>query len=959
MGVKLAAYMIAVALCAAGCANAAPKLTREGAQIVVEGAAYRLSLTENTLDFMLSLKQADGTWGDIAKHPGAINFGRMAGDSSFTGNGARATVRIEERDGLVVIGRQAVVDPVQGVTMQVHYLCEDGGVLMGLQVTHPQGTVAGSDWAPPRIGLDPQAWDGYAFWAADGVRHEGQIAELKPQPGYAGVSPWGRNGDTVDRLSAQMPALIVTSGKRGAALGVVYVDYPGAWAGCSGFVQAYNNTSWYLYAGMSPAGRTVRWAWLAPFEQDQARQATLAADLAARGAQMVQSFTPIAPPVPAEWNRALPDFPAELRRTRPVEDINDAIVYTMNETTNNDYGVTLARKVGSDMLVRGWFKWNQRPPVDRWAPVVPQIHDMGALFGGGITCSALYDTENGITREQLLDMATRNPAGELVDAWGERGTRHGSLSCPRYIDYLLRWCKEQIDAGVDYLFMDEHTAALSGLEGYDDHSLADFRTYLLTVCATTKDWGPTDPRWKTELGVARDDPRICPDGTMNSFAYREHLRKLGLFEKPTDGANALGRFWGGFRSWRDDRAWKQLTDGIRAYAAAKGRRVLISANGIARYVDLQVLGVWGAWRTPGGHIDLSDNQIPYWRSLVVRGEATAGKKVPVVLFHDWGFGDPPFPWMAVAAAERDVWMRTRGAEIYAAGGFFAFPVLGPFGCDAGRDGTLGTIAQQSAFYRRNADLFLKGRYLCSDRLKGDADKLSLAAWWSDARQALAVHVINRDVREGVLMTREKATVRLPLGQLPTAAKVVSPDFEGERVASCRLVDGELEVTLPGLEAYSVVILTFATPPDAKALADPMRIGLSGRWDRPTRSEFQILPGGAVRDPGELNAFLQGMLHTELRNPPTFIANALKPGTLTVHVRAVATAGAKLQWSVDGEVAKTVDLPDKDGANDGNAAEYNQEITFAIPVGRHRLTLDNVGGDWATLTWVQVEGDFGE
>lgn len=942
----------------AGCAHCAPTVTYPGGQIVVEGAAYRLILDETSLDLMLSLKRPDGTWADIAKNTAAINFGRLSGNNPCIGNGARATLKIEERDGLVLIGRRAIADPVLGIEMQVHYWCEDRGVLVNLQVTQEQPAV-GSDWSPPRIGLDPQAWDGYAFWAADGVRHEGQIAELQPQPGYAGVSPWGRNGDTVDRFSAQRPALVVCSSARAVALGVVYVDYPTAWAGCSGFLQAYNATSWYLYAGMGPAGSARRWAWLAPFSQDPAEQAALAADLAARGAEIVQSFTPIAPPIPPDWTKPLPDFPAELRHTQPVENINDAIVYTMAETTNSDYGVTLVRKVGPDVLVRGWFKWHQRPPVETWAPVVSKVHELGALFGGGITCSALYDRENGITREQLLDMATRNPAGELVDAWGEAGLRHGSLSSPAYLDYLFRWCREQMDAGVDYLFMDEHTAALSGLEGYDDWSLRDFRTYLLTVCPATKEWGPTDSRWKSELGVALDDPQVCPDGTMGSFDYRAHMRKLGVLDKPTAVSNALGRFWGAFRSWRDDRAWKQLTDRIRQYAASRGRRVLISANGIARYVDLQVLGVWGAWRTPGGHIDLSDNQIAYWRSLVMRGEAVAGKKVPVVFFHDWGFGDPPFPWMAVAASERGVWMRTRGAEIYAAGGFFAFPVLGPFGCDAARDGTLETIARQSAFYHRNQDLFLKGRYLCADRLKANEDKLSLAAWWCEGRQALVLHAINRDVRDGVLFPRESVTVKVPLGQLPTNAVVRSPDFDGEKPASCRLADGQLQVTFPGVEAYSVAVLTFSTAPDLQGLTDPVRINLTGRWEAPMRSEFRVLPGGAVQGAEDLNGFLQGMLHTELRNPPTFVVNALKPGTLTAHVRAVATAGAKLQWSVDGNLSQTVDLPDKDGKNDGNTPEYDQDVVFVIPAGHHRLTLDNVGGDWATITWLQFEGEFGE
>ena len=103
--------------------------------------------------------------------------------------------------------------------------------------------------------------------------------------------------------------------------------------------------------------------------------------------------------------------------------------------------------------------------------------------------------------------------------------------------------------------------------------------------------------------------------------------------------------------------------------------------------------------------------------------------MPVVLFHDWGFGDPPFPWLAVPPSERETWMRVRGAEIYAAGGFFAFPVLGPFGCDAAKDGTLGEIARQTAFYQAHRDLYLRARYIGSEAVTSSEDRLSLAAWW--------------------------------------------------------------------------------------------------------------------------------------------------------------------------------------------------------------------------------------
>ena len=81
------------------------------------------------------------------------------------------------------------------------------------------------------------------------------------------------------------------------------------------------------------------------------------------------------------------------------------------------------------------------------------------------------------------------------------------------------------------------------------------------------------------------------------------MGKKGLFETPMSSSNPLAESWAQFRSWRDDRAWRWLTDRIRAYAGEKGRTVYISANGIAKYVDLQVLGVWGNWAMRDGHID--------------------------------------------------------------------------------------------------------------------------------------------------------------------------------------------------------------------------------------------------------------------------------------------------------------------------------------------------------------------
>ena len=72
----------------------------------------------------------------------------------------------------------------------------------------------------------------------------------------------------------------------------------------------------------------------------------------------------------------------------------------------------------------------------------------------------------------------------------------------------------------------------------------------------------------------------------------------------------------------------------------------------------------------------------------------------------------------------------------------------------------------------------------------------------------------------------------------------------------------------------------------------------------------------------------------------------------VHIQAVAAAGARLQVSIDGEVPQTVDLPDLDGKNDGAAGEYGKDYSFALPAGEHKVTVDNVGRDWAVVSWYE-------
>lgn len=904
------ASLLAAFLALAAIVCAAPTLDQKPAELRVTAQGYRIKFQRHSSEFDVELRDAKGGWRRVARKFAQPEFSLVDDAGLQTTEGLSAQVAHEVRDGSVVVGTTIVLSAEPHRVLRLHFICEDDGVLIRFALDGADISEKARCWAMPRLPLDEPLFDTYAFWREPDEFRSGAIASLGQHNAYAGVSAWGQRGDTAARLSSKHPAVIAQAGEKRTGIGIVFLRYAEDWQPVGSFVQRHTPTSLFLYPAIAPARAAANglWAWLAPFaENDAAGMAAKVERLVARGGKLRHEFHPIAPEPDPRWLQPVPDFPAALRRQKPVTDIRDAVVYTVHETMDSDHGIRAGAKAGSDVWIRAWFKWNQARDYAAMTHLPPKAHALGALFGGGITCSALYHGENGLTEAQVLDMATRGPDGRLVDAWGERNCRHGTLSNPAYLEYLLSWCRRQIDAGVDYLFMDEINAALQADEGFDDYSLRDYRAWL---------------------------------------------EKRGLAYQPPSPGKPPAE-WHAFRRDRDDRAWKWLTDAIRSHAAGKNRRVLISGNGLARYVDLQVLGVWGNWRSKDGAVDLAESQINDWASTVTAGRALAGARVPVVFFHDWGFNG--FPWMEVPPPERELWMRVRGAEIYAAGAFFAFPVHGPMGNDALRDGTIHEVARQTAFYQRHKALYLGARLLGSEPIETDAPLLSTALWRRDDPPALLLHVINRETKDSQPIRRKNVEIKLPTAKAPKAVRIVSPDWDGERRGTARVKDGRVVVALPSLDAYTVAILDYDRLPEVK-LSSPRTVP-TAQWGRPERSEFTVESDGTIGDAWALPAFLQGNLHAALREPPVFLVNMPHGGKLNVHVRAVATLGAKLECLVDGELTQTIDLPDLDRKNDGAAREYDKTFEFAIPPGHHRVTLRNAGGDWAFVSWYAFTGEI--
>ncbi len=938
-------------------------------EVIVQSKNYRARFWRQQAEFEIDVHDGQGQLRPVLR--GSPEFAFVSEGIIHSTFKVRANWEFHRIGSLVAVGWNCPLLPsrdlfTQPVWATIHFFCTDEGILVRFQLHANQTPEKSICWAMPRLRLDEKLFDTYTFWRSDGTRRSGRIADLGEQKVYAGVTPWEQKGDIASAFSEAFPALIARSETTGVGLGVVFVNYATDWRGEFGFLQRANPEFVYLYSGFTSAKRATKglWAWLAPFDGKTVEHERRVQQLLREAVKIVGNFKPLVSSEMPAWLEPMPDFPEKLRSQKPIERIEEAAVFSVNEFIHSPYGIWLARKVGSDVLIRAWFKWHNAPNWSYFSPLVEEAHRLGMFFGGGTTCSALYHGENNLSKEEVLDMATRDPEGNLVDAWGQPNVRHGTLSNPRYLEYILRWCREQIEAGADFLFMDEINAALHPNEGFDDYSLRDFREYLLRVYVDGQGWQVNDKRWQERFRVDFSDQEMCPDGTMKTFNYRAYLKRYGFTKQSQENPWNTGPFspenpfredWARFRRERDERAWRYIVDNIREFARRKGRQVLICSNGIAKFVDFQVRGVWDLWRVKDGRVDLSMSQMNDWASVVREGWFVSGRKVPVVLFHDWGFGG--FPWTEVPPSDREIWMRVRGAEIYAAGGFFAFPVSGLANFqDAFRDGTLSEIARQTTFYQRHRELYRNALPIAFDELKTEPEQLSTALWVRFDPPTLLLHIINRRTKDFRLQ-KVSASVWLPTKDLPLKVSAFSPDTVKSEVKLEQ--EGEqLKLTLTELEAYTVVELQFKGFPRWSGNFAPKLRPLP-RWERAPENNFAVRRGGIVENDWQLVAFLQGRLHTELRNPPTFIVNAPKGGNLNVFVRGVAIGGARLVLKVDGVATQTFDLPDKDGKNIGPTSEYDQVFTFAIPAGEHRITLDNEGHDWAFIGWLSFSGEFEE
>jgi hypothetical protein len=524
-------------------------------------------------------------------------------------------------------------------------------------------------------------------------------------------------------------------------------------------------------------------------------------------------------------------------------DISGCTVYVLSQSNVNETEFSV-HEVGPDVNIRAMMKWSKYGdnPLDYDFTPIKRYHENGIRFIGGGTASVIFEGDFK-SKEIFKDMATRDASNRLV-THNEvvEGAYRGSLANPRFRQYIIDWCRLQIDGGVDGLFFDEVAGAFSGgsaknyneNEGFEDYFIADFNKYLLDKYPDY-----TEEDWKNNFGmndknIIRTDVRY--DNLENNFNYRKYLAEHGWngdtpSTNPHNKANPLAAEWGNISSNRLYQAdtfltayvtlyWKEIVEKVRTYAREKyGKNILITSNGIFPFVDFNSLGMY-AWNPDEetqdrkgadyvpvtfGHLNASKSLMQTYRKLNAKNRETAGT-VPLVTFIDWptetinGYNSLPIE------EKKDYW-RIFGAETYACGLYPAFHLKDTIGGLTAADaGMLPFFKEYKKFYKINRDVFdYKNYYYSNAKATVNRNSIALNLMKQNDGSRYAVHLVNHRYSDRII-PQENFMVAVTLEKSPVSAYMISPDFKGRKKLSFDYQNNELRIDVDKIVYYDVIVI---------------------------------------------------------------------------------------------------------------------------------------------------------
>ncbi len=527
-----------------------------------------------------------------------------------------------------------------------------------------------------------------------------------------------------------------------------------------------------------------------------------------------------------------------------VANLKDYTVWCFSQSdfTEDDWQVY---ELDPDSIVRTngtWSTWGHKAE-DYNFYTIKRYHEKNICYMGGGTASVIFQQEFK-SPEIFLDMVTRDadnnpvPHDEVTP-----GAYRGNLANPKFRQYIIDFCKIQIDGGVDGLFLDEVNVGYSGgaaynwngNEGFDDYCLADFNSYLM---AKYPGYMPQD--WKVKLKMTDDNivkKDVRPGDLEHNFNYRKYLQSHNWNGKtwetgPRNPANPLAKEWGvvtGNRMYKDDTFlgkytelyWKAIVDELRFYALNKyGKHILITSNGIFPYTDFNSLGLYewnpddpsnqkGADYVPivNGHLNGSKSLMPIYKKMEERNRETSGD-VPLVLFIDW-----PSEYMTnynnLPQEEKKDYWRIFGAEAYACGLYPAFHLKDSTDrLTAAAVGTLEFFKEYKLFYKENKEIYQHQNYQYSDvTVRVTGSKIEQNLMISKDGATYALHLINHNYNKKIL-PQENFTVTIGLKKAPRHVYMVSPDFKGKKDLAFEVKGDKLVIKIDMIMYYDILVVEY-------------------------------------------------------------------------------------------------------------------------------------------------------
>jgi hypothetical protein len=252
---------------------------------------------------------------------------------------------------------------------------------------------------------------------------------------------------------------------------------------------------------------------------------------------------------------------------------------------------------------------------------------------------------------------------------------------------------------------------------------------------------------------------------------------------------------------------------LKHFADSIGKTVYITMNGYSDKVDYQTTGVWESWKVLNGKLDITPSYISRWRSIKEYSLLHLNKDIPLLVFHDWGWGMPFFS--EINEQDRILWLKIYTPEVFASGSIFAWPASGSGTSYRPSTALRDTLLKLSGWYSQNRDLYINSTWSPVQKinLKGQTKLVNtvtdLYATTGDTLRKI-IHLINKNIDNSRnLVVRKNFNITVYSHKKPKSVWSVSPDFKDANLLDFTITGDSVAVKVNSLEAYTIVVLDYA------------------------------------------------------------------------------------------------------------------------------------------------------